>query len=363
MNETRLRDRLIDLATEAPESFVVPAELLRRVHRRTAFVRAASMAAVVALVVGGIFGIRALGGEPDRALQPIKPPNVASDSWIVYRSGSELLAVDPDHPDHAVTVGPSHRLDPIAWSEDASRLLLAYGHETEDLYVVDTDGTRTRLTRAGTSYSGSFSPDGDKVVYDVVDARLDVFRGGLYVVDATGGTPTLLAPADGPTALSDPAWSPDGSRIAFIEATVVGETGRGEPIYRRTLSVVNADGTRRRALIDLGREDRSPTGWARGLTWSPDGSLLAFSSADLDPDHRGAYQIYVVNADGSQLRRLTDSPHNDNPAFSPDGLRMAFACGPRLCTMSADGEDVQEISGAAPTPGSRFVWTSRVPLT
>lgn len=355
-----MSDRMLRQFRQRAESLVAVPDLnelqQRGIRRKRA--RFAAAAAVLALVVGGVFGIRAL----DAANRPVEPI-VRGDSWIVYRSGSELIAVDPDHPTDAASVGPSHRLDPIASSQDGSRLLLGFGGATEDLYVLNVDGSRIRLTDNGASYSGSFSPDGERVVYATVISRNGHFLGGLYVIDSAGGTPRLLIPARDQTNFADPAWSPDGSRIAFIEWTIVDETSWGEPIYRKTLWAMNPDGTQRQVLRDLGREDRSPTGSAMDLAWSPDGSQIAFTGGRTRP------QIYVVNADGSGLRRLTDKGWNYPPVWSPDGSRIAFTCtfdgSAHLCTMTADGTDVREINlGDSPTGGDRFVWTSSLdPLT
>ncbi len=362
MNETEIRNRLQDLAQDAPKGLMAPPRLLRRARGRIAFTVASSLVILLGLVIVGIAGVRALGSSDGRpAIQPTVSPSpdlfAGSHGWIAYqdRDGSELIAVNPDDPNDTISLGPSHGLAPMASSQDGSRLLLN-GRKDDDLYVVDTDGSRIRLTPPGTSgWSGSFSPDGEKVVY--------AGNHDLYVVDSTGGTPQLLAASGDQTVfLSDPTWSPDGSRIAFIELTTVGQTSWGEPIYRRALSIVNADGTGQRVLRDLGREDRSPTGWATGLVWSPDGSRFAFSSSSPKPSV--AYQIYVVNADGSELRRLTDGGFNFTPVWSPHSSRIAFVCGWGLCTISADGTDLREISGATPMRWLGIVWARSLdPLT
>ena len=91
------------------------------------------------------------------------------------------------------------------------------------------------------------------------------------MIDANGGAPKVLVAHENGIFLGDAAWAPEGSRIAFLAQTRVDTTSWGESIYRTTLSVVNADGTGRRVLRDLGREDQSPLGWAHELKWSPYG--------------------------------------------------------------------------------------------
>ncbi len=135
--------------------------------------------------------------------------------YITYTIGSEIWAVDPKHPDKRISLGPSNGERPIAWSRDGSRLLLvdqrnagAAGGFKDDLCVMNADGSQTQLTRDGLSAEGSFSPDGTKVVFAQQDD-------GLYVIDAKGGTPRLIAKSYPAWWLGSPAWSPAGSRIAY----------------------------------------------------------------------------------------------------------------------------------------------------
>jgi TolB protein len=90
-----------------------------------------------------------------------------------------------------------------------------------------------------------------------------------------------------------------------------------------------------------------PSGFTRGIearvprSWSPDGTRILFQS-----DREGNSEIYTIKADGSDLRRLTDNPANDeNPTWSPDGRRIAFSS-------SRDGNAeiyVMDAEGGLPT--------------
>jgi TolB protein len=121
---------------------------------------------------------------------------------------------------------------------------------------------------------------------------------------------------------ADPAWSPDGARLAFTT-----ERDGNSEIY-----VVDADGTGAGRLTNDPAADFHPT-------WSPDGTRIAFASTRF-----GAAEILVMNADGSNVVRLT-SHHaaDDEPAWSPDGQRIAF-------TSDRDGRDevyAMDTTGAA----------------
>ena len=126
---------------------------------------------------------------------------------------------------------------------------------------------------------------------------------------------------------TSPAWSPDGTRIAFSS------NGDGDPeIY-----VINAQGSGTAQLTNDGATDVHPA-------WSPDGARIAFAST-----RDGNGEIYVINADGSDVERLTSSGDTDvHPAWSPDGTRIAFMSyrdgNWEIVVMNADGSDVERLT-------------------
>lgn len=97
----------------------------------------------------------------------------------------------------------------------------------------------------------------------------------------------------------DPAWSPDGTRIAFSSR----RSGSND------LYVMNADGTGTRQLTSTKADDLHPT-------WSPDGKRIAFARSG---------EIFVANADGSSARSIVASSADDSePAWSPDGTWIVY---------------------------------------
>jgi Tol biopolymer transport system component len=138
-----------------------------------------------------------------------------------------------------------------------------------------------------------------------------------------------------------PAWSPDGTRIAF-ESTVDG---------RRAIWLMQADGQGLRRLTNAGgaATETAPA-------WSPRGDRIAFAT-----DRDGNSEIYVVGADGAGARRLTDHPSNDGvPSWSPDGTRIAFVTDrdgePGVWAMTADGTSPGRLVPGPADPGSKPAW-------
>lgn len=128
----------------------------------------------------------------------------------------------------------------------------------------------------------------------------------IYVMDGVGGYPVQLT--DTPDREREPDWDPDGSRIAFVRG---GDLGR---IYLMEVM----DGGYAAGIRPIGPDD----GDNRSPAWSPDGTRIAFSRATAD----SFANLYVMNADGSDIRRLTEYPSNDlNPCWSPDGTQIAFS--------------------------------------
>jgi Tol biopolymer transport system component len=140
-------------------------------------------------------------------------------------------------------------------------------------------------------------------------------RPQLYLVDLAGGETRQLT--DLPDGACQPAWSPDGTTLAFTSpCTSNREEYAGSSIF---VLQVGADGSASEPsplILSLSGGEYDPA-------WSPDGAKIAFTSL-----RTGRAQIFVAGADGSNPQNLnSDLAFNWSPAWSPDGTQLAFLTG------------------------------------
>ncbi len=190
--------------------------------------------------------------------------------------------------------------------------------------LMNADGSgRMELTNLNSTMP-AWSPAGGKIAFVSVGGG----NPEIYVMNADGSDAAKLPG----TVNGDvyPAWSPDGGKIAFSS-----NRGTGTLV----LFMMNVDGTGLVRLTDHRcGDDIMPA-------WSPDGTRIAFVSDRSDQNSCGGWDIYVMNADGSNVQRLTTYQGQGNgaisPTWSPDGAKIAFMSdrdgNPQLYVMNGDG--------------------------
>jgi len=186
------------------------------------------------------------------------------------------------------------------------RQLAAVAGDGQDaeIYLINSNGIgSTRLTSNATvDDDPAWSPDGSRIAFS---SGRDGNR-EIYLMNADGSNSVRLT--NSPGADSRPAWSPNGNQIAFVSD----RDGNAE-IYRMT-----ADGTHSVRLTEAAGDDLDPA-------WSPDGSQIAFTSA-----RTGSAHIYLMNADGTGQVQISRPEaccrlsQELEPAWSPDGTRIVF---------------------------------------
>lgn len=278
------------------------------------------------------------------------------------RTSAALFTMSTDGTDeHQVTDPPTGARDALPnWSPDGT--MLAFQREFDskpyEMYVVGADGTAERqvnptcppdvaASEICEETDPAWSPDGLLLAFSWPQGSIRLVNGvdtiearGIAVVRPDGSDPHLLTQTQRPTDAEDegPAWSPDGSQIAFVRLNIT-----AEPQDMRAVFVMNADGTGERQI----------TPWslnAADIDWSPDGSLISFRSEEPGTDFVG--NLYTVTPDGSSLLRLTD--HEDGTqvlasSFSPDSEWLVFAMTgvgdvPDLYVVRTDGSDLAPLT-------------------
>ena len=198
----------------------------------------------------------------------------------------------------ADTAGTDWALDPV-WSPDGERIAFSRSVRSDneagfvdELFLIDADGTnvmQVTLTDGGAygSRSPVWSPNGSHIAYlrfrDLDPApNVSNVDTELMVVSVDGSGQLQVADTHGDD--YSPAWSPDGTQVAFVNSTQ----------SRDTIFVVNADGTDQRSLAVSSGDQWVPE-------WSPDGTRISFTGLSR---RGGIPNVYVVNADGSDLKSL-----------------------------------------------------------
>ena len=190
----------------------------------------------------------------------------------------------------------------------------------QDVWVMNADGSEQRNLTESTETEAfpAWSPDGSQIAYQ---QDFDI-----YVMNADGSGKRLVVPNG-----SGPSWSVDGSRLAFAQTATQGT--------RIDIAVIEVEGGDVTMLTD------TPEASEAYVAYSPDGERLAFFS-----DQDAAPGIYVMDAGGGDVQAVTNTGTFDfYPAWSPDGSKIVFAH-PRggvqsLVVTAPDGSSRTELSG------------------
>jgi Tol biopolymer transport system component len=258
--------------------------------------------------------VAAIGGS---ATAQQRPRNIVfASNWTPHFRTADIYVVGArGGRARNLTSNEIDDIDPV-WSPDARRVAFASDRSGNfELYTMSADGTGVRrLTRTRRpEREPAWSPDGRRLAF-VSPGSERTEKGTqpdqIYLLNADGSGVTQVTHQE--EGAGDPAWSPDGTKLAAVTA--------------EGIVSMNADGTNLRA-IDPGVGDESDFDPA----WSPDGRRIAFTAgvAELNTN-----DVWVMDADGTHARRL--ARFAAQPTWSPDGRTIAFVNGP-VWTCDRDG--------------------------
>lgn len=279
-------------------------------------------------LVDGVAGI---------AVATVVPTDPTGFDLVYHRhlntGASELFTLTPGSgaPPTRINAGTVSRT-PTA-SPDGSRIAFAVsmdtpgGERVDDIFAVDRTGLNMRrlTTMDGADESPAWSPTAQRIAFRHGDAQ----RSDIWTMNADGTGQTNLT-GDMPSAgyRAEPAWSADGTRIAFSERTN-GLLGTMASIW-----IMNADGSGKHAVI------HESTGFDAAPTWSPDGTRLAI----LRYHAGGEADITIVRIADGALERIALPGLEGKPSWSPDGELIAFSSGTGndLFTIQPDGRNLRQ---------------------
>jgi Tol biopolymer transport system component len=275
----------------------------------------------------------------DSAAHPVSEPIQGLSASTTYHF---QLCVQDEGEDPPRAVCQSDRTFTTDSAGGRSGIAFTSGRTTPgflEIWVMDEDGSnQTALTDGVVDENPSWSPDARRIAYmsnDGPGTGQDI-----WVMDADGGNKVnLTGDHETPFISSEdfPAWSPDGTKIAFESDR---DADLENPAPTREIYLMNTDGSDPVRLTNTGNGVIN-----EAAAWSPDGRRLCFFS-----NRDGDFDVYVMNANGSNPVNITnDSGSSDNECtWSPDGRRILYRSAQnvgKVWSMNPDGSDKTPLDG------------------
>ena len=269
-----------------------------------------------------IWSIAADGSDPARLTShspasvgvPAISPDGSKIAYALIPAGLGLYIRHRQSPSFAQSAVKVEIREPrdIAWHPDGTLIACSarqlHADPQRDIYTIDPKTMSVmNLTNSPDTYDSqpAWSPDGSKVIFTSVSSAGTERIAGIWVIGHNGADSVELARLDSKTRFHEtPRWSPDGSQILFVC------DNNGSP----DIWVMDARGSNVMNLTRHLARDTDPR-------WSPDGDAVAFVS----DREGGVFDIFVMAPDGTELMQLTGSPaHGVSPKWSPDGTKITF---------------------------------------
>ncbi|MCC5450876.1 hypothetical protein LMJ53_03885 [Rheinheimera sp. UJ51] len=277
-------------------------------------------------------------------------------AFVSIRDGNAHIYVREGQHEHALTQGDSINTQP-AWSNDGKTLAFSsVRNGLSSIYLIDADGNNLRRLNQNSLWqtAPSWSADSKNVAYLARDNSKAGMQ--LHIWYLPKRQMSVVADNDQEKGPDAPVWSDDGQQLVFLGSNTEGKTD---------VWIVNKDGSnlrnisqnasnRNKAHPSISKDSRYiayvadmrghlaimrfdlQTGETLNLTadkpaayetprWSPDSQQLVFASSRDDPGLT-RMDIFVMNADGSAVKNLSQHPHEDfNPHWTADGQQVVYS--------------------------------------
>lgn len=312
--------------------------------------RAYGWALAAALVASGLLPGSAhatVPGRPGRIAYAARPPSGGEyDIYTRRLDGSHVKRLTRSHfsdDDPSWSASGKH----IAWS-CRGRQTGGDPYVATDLCVMKSDGSHKRHFEFATSAkSPIFSPDGESIAYiadgpdESATAPVNPYpNDDIWVIDRDGQNPRQIT--SNTIAEASISWSPDGTEIAFAGVNEDGDPG----LY----AVDVATGAERQITTDVFVSSSfymTGSYYGSAIDWSPDGEHIVFVREIDDTT-----EVFVTDTTGAQQIRLTDDPEGDDnlvPTWSPNGSAILYRHGGPDSVGNSCIVKFSEDAGAAPT--------------
>jgi len=238
-----------------------------------------------------------------------------------------------------------------AWSPDGTRIAFDSNRalngqdgsngSAPHMWLMNADGSGTKLlTTPTTSAAGpAWSPDGSTIAFS---------DGNIWTVKSDGSAPTQLTKLSN-ASVGVAIWSPDGHKLAFISDRALDGSDAALPNLDSNVWLMNADGSAQQPLTQFTFSFGALA--AAAIAWSRDGSKIAFDSVsalDGSNSSNGANNIWTMNPDGTNripLTKVTNLAQQAAcPSWSPDSQKIAYISGGNVWVINFDGTGATQLT-------------------